>query len=165
MSEVQFVFYIIRFHIRCPVRLLHYTVPCQKSSPSFTLYGSRFLSEVQFVFYIIRFYVISLVRLLHYTVTCQKSCSSFTLYVSCQKSSPSFKLYGSTSDHVRSVLCCICISILPTLNNNCFTLLYCIYYEVNLLDLVVTCARSVGFCWNVCSTPRRYQVRSHLIVL
>jgi hypothetical protein len=37
MSEVQSVFYIIRVHVRSPVRLLDYTVPCQKSSPSFRL--------------------------------------------------------------------------------------------------------------------------------
>jgi hypothetical protein len=73
-------FYIIRFHVRSPVRLLYYTVPYQMSSPSFTLYGS--MSEVQSFFYIIRlaFLVRSPVRLLHYTVLCHKSSPSFTLY-------------------------------------------------------------------------------------
>ena len=68
MSEVQSVFYIIRFHVGSsvcllyysfhvgsPVRLLCYTVPCRKSSPSFILYGS--MSEVQSDFYLIRFHV------------------------------------------------------------------------------------------------------------
>jgi hypothetical protein len=91
MSEVQSVFYTIRFHvrspvvfntirfhIRSPVRLLNYTVPCRKSSPSFILYGS--MSEVQSVFYTIRFHVRSPVHFLYDTVPCQKSNPSFILH-------------------------------------------------------------------------------------
>ena len=61
MSEVQSVFLITQFHVRSPIRLLDYTVPCQKSSPSFRLYGS--VSEVQSVSQIIRFHFRSPVRL------------------------------------------------------------------------------------------------------
>ena len=95
---------MIRFHVRSPVRLLDYTVPCRKLSPSFILYGS--MSEVQSVFYMIRFHVRSPVRLLYYTVPCRKSSPSFILYVPCRKSSPSFILYGSMSE-VQSVFCII----------------------------------------------------------
>ena len=141
MSEVQSVFQIIpfhvkshlsfrlydsiRFHVRSPLHLLDYAVPCQKSSPPFRLCGS--MSEVHSVFQIIRFHIRSPVRLLDYTVPYQKSTPSFRLYTSmsevlsvldytvpCQKSSPSFGLYGSMSEvpsvsqiirfHVRSPL-------------------------------------------------------------
>ena len=115
MSEVQSVFQIIPFHVkshpsfrlydsipfhvRSPLRLLDYAIPCQKSHSSFRLYGSR--SEVQSAFQIMRFHVRSPLRLLDYMFPCQKS-------------TPSFRLYGSMSEvpsvfqiiqfHVRSPL-------------------------------------------------------------
>ena len=71
LSEIQYV--------------LDYTVPFQKSPPSFILYHS--ISEVHSVFYIIRFHFRSPFRLLYYMVPFQKSIPSFILYQSISKSS------------------------------------------------------------------------------
>jgi hypothetical protein len=64
LSEIQYV--------------LDYTVPFQKSPPSFILYHS--ISEVHSVFYIIPFHFRSPLHLLYYMVPFQKSTPSFILY-------------------------------------------------------------------------------------
>ena len=77
MSEVQFWFYIIWFYVKSPVLVLYYMVLCQKSSHCFILYGS--MSKVQSWFYNIRFQVKYPVLVLYYMVPCQKSSTGFPI--------------------------------------------------------------------------------------